>query len=111
MGAGFGPALSAHERHVKILFLCIPGCTGGQNVTRKLGYQGAYLGMSESGHRSCKCGAVYRRTESMAPARQIDSYECAVCGSTLESWNTAWVPAFRLITGPVISEQSHLPDS
>ena len=60
--------------------------------------------MSESGHRSCKRGAVYRRTESMAPARQIDSYECAVCGSTLESWNTAWVPAFRLITGPVISE-------
>jgi predicted SprT family Zn-dependent metalloprotease len=59
------------------------------------------LAMSESNNRSCKCGAIYRRTESMAPERQISSYECAMCGSTLESWNTAWAPSFRLIAGPV----------
>jgi hypothetical protein len=27
--------------------------------------------MAESNHRSCKCGAVYSRTESMAPSRHI----------------------------------------
>jgi hypothetical protein len=61
----------------------------------------AYPGMSEAGHRSCECGAVYRRTESMAKAREISSFECEVCGETLETWNTAWVPTYRLIAGPV----------
>jgi hypothetical protein len=40
--------------------------------------------MIESYHRLCICGAVYRRTESMAPSREIASFECAVCGTTLE---------------------------
>jgi hypothetical protein len=30
--------------------------------------------------RQCKCGAVYRRTEAMAPAREMSSFECTVCG-------------------------------
>jgi hypothetical protein len=34
-------------------------------------------------------------------SREIASFECAVCGQTLESWNTAWVPSFRLIAAPV----------
>jgi hypothetical protein len=56
----------------------------------------------DSHHRSCHCcGAVYSRTEAMASGRQISSFECAVCNTTLESWNTAWVPTFRLIAGPV----------
>ncbi len=54
-----------------------------------------------SGNRICRCGAVYRRTESLAPAREIDSFECAACGETMESWNTAWVPHYRLIVGPI----------
>lgn len=38
------------------------------------------VGMSESGHRSCKCGAVYDRSEHIAEvARKISSFECAVC--------------------------------
>jgi hypothetical protein len=37
----------------------------------------------------------------MAAGRQISSFECSVCGSTLENWNTTWVPAYRLIAGPV----------
>jgi hypothetical protein len=55
--------------------------------------------MNEGHHRSCNCGAVYSRTEAMAPNRQIASFECAVCGATMESWNTAWVPTYRLIVG------------
>jgi hypothetical protein len=62
---------------------------------------GAYRCMPESHHRSCQCGAVYSRTESMAPGRQIDSFECSVCHTTLETWNTAWVPTYRLIAEPV----------
>jgi predicted SprT family Zn-dependent metalloprotease len=52
-------------------------------------------------HRSCKCGAVYRRTESMAKSREVNSFECIHCGETLEHWNSAWVPTYRLIVGPV----------
>src|SRR6266481_5942881 len=37
------------------------------------------VGMSESGHRSCKCG---------------------VCGATIENWNSAWVPRYRFIACP-----------
>jgi hypothetical protein len=54
-------------------------------------------------HRTCRCGAIYRRTEGMAPERQVDSFECSECGVTLESWNTAWVPTYRLIVGPIRS--------
>jgi hypothetical protein len=52
-------------------------------------------------HRTCTCGAVYRRTEAMAPSRQLDSFQCSVCDATLETWNTAWVPTYCLIAGPV----------
>jgi hypothetical protein len=54
-------------------------------------------------HRKCQCGAVYHRTHAMAPRREVNSFECTVCGDTMESWNTAWVPSFRLIVGPVPS--------
>ena len=53
-------------------------------------------------HRHCKCGAIYRRTESMAPAREVNSFECSHCGETLESWNSAWVPSYRLVIGPIV---------
>ena len=55
-------------------------------------------------HRTCTCGAVYKRTEAMAPVRQLDSFQCTICDATLETWNTAWVPTFRLIVGPVPTE-------
>jgi hypothetical protein len=53
------------------------------------------------GNRTCKCGAIYRRTEAVIEAREINSYECVVCGVTLESWNSAYVPTYRLVVGPV----------
>jgi hypothetical protein len=57
--------------------------------------------MSESsGHRSCKCGAVYDRSEHMVAEREISSFECAVCGATIENWNSAWVPRYRFIACP-----------
>jgi len=61
------------------------------------------VGMSESGHRSCKCGAVYDRSEHIAEAREISSFECAVCGATIENWNSAWVPRYRFIACPARS--------
>jgi hypothetical protein len=54
-------------------------------------------------HRTCRCGAVYRRTESMAPSREVNSFECLACGASLENWNSAWVPNYRLIVGPTVS--------
>lgn len=64
-------------------------------------FSGAQAGMSESHHRSCQCGAVYSRTEAMAPRRQIASFECSLCDTTLETWNTAWVPTYQFLAGPV----------
>jgi hypothetical protein len=44
--------------------------------------------MSESsGYRSCKCSAVYDRSEHIVEEREISSFECAVCGKTIENWN------------------------
>jgi len=57
--------------------------------------------MAETRHRACKCGAVYNRSEAMAASREIGSFECGLCGTTMETWNTAWVPAYRLVAGPV----------
>jgi hypothetical protein len=51
-------------------------------------------------HRSCKCGAVYDRSEHIVEAREISSFECAVCGATIENWNSAWVPRYRFIACP-----------
>jgi hypothetical protein len=48
-------------------------------------------------HRKCQCGAIYRRSHAMAPTREMSSFECSVCGATLESWNTTWVPNYRLV--------------
>lgn len=50
--------------------------------------------------RQCRCGAIYHRSEAMAPSRQIDSFECTICGVTLEAWDTAWVPNYRLVSAP-----------
>jgi hypothetical protein len=33
-------------------------------------------------------------------AREISTFECAVCGETIENWNSAWVPRYRFIACP-----------
>src|SRR5258707_15069351 len=45
--------------------------------------------------RSCRCGAVYDRSEHMVAEREISSFECAVCGATVENWNSAWVRRYH----------------
>src|SRR5216684_6005600 len=42
----------------------------------------------------------YDRSEHIAEAREISSFECAVCGETIENWNSAWVPRYRFIACP-----------
>jgi hypothetical protein len=44
-------------------------------------------------------------TESMARWREVSSFECYACGETLESWNTALVPSYRLIVVPVMASE------
>jgi hypothetical protein len=78
-------------------------------LTGKVAVFGAYRGMSESGHRSCKCGAVYDRSEHIAEAREISSFECAVCGKTIENWNSAWVPRYRFIACPATDPNDRHP--
>jgi hypothetical protein len=72
-------------------------------LTGKVAIGCAYTGMSEfplGHHRACKCGAVYDRSEHIEEAREISSFECAVCGATIENWNSAWVPRYRFIACP-----------
>jgi predicted SprT family Zn-dependent metalloprotease len=57
--------------------------------------------MSEPARRTCQCGAIYARNEAMAAGREISSYQCVLCDRTLESWNTTWVPTYRLVMRPV----------
>jgi hypothetical protein len=37
----------------------------------------------------------------MTPSREVNCFECSVCGDTMESWNTAWVPTYKLIVDPL----------
>jgi hypothetical protein len=41
-------------------------------------------------------GAVYDRSEHMIAEREISSFECAVCGKTIENWNSAWVSSISI---------------
>jgi hypothetical protein len=45
----------------------------------------------------------------MASGRQISSFECLLCGTTMETWNTAWVPAYRLVAGPAVMPEKAAP--
>lgn len=62
----------------------------------------AYVFRMTDQHRTCQCGAVYSRTHSMAPSREVNSFECSACGKTMESWDSAWVPNYRMIVGPIV---------
>lgn len=49
---------------------------------------------------SCECGALYERTEEKLTYRDIDTFECRFCGSTLERWSGSRIPVFRLVKEP-----------
>jgi hypothetical protein len=64
------------------------------------------LSMTDQAQRTCQCGAVYARNEQIAPMREISSYQCLICKRTMENWNSAWVPVYRLIVRPIKSSDS-----
>jgi hypothetical protein len=78
--------------------------TAGLFTGKRTG-RSACWNMSESAHRSCECGAVYDRSEHIAEAREISSFECVVCGKTIENWNSAWVPRYRFIACPATESE------
>ena len=61
--------------------------------------QSRYPGMKTS-QVTCKCGALYERTEFHAAPREADSFVCPACGHTLEVFTAADAPRYRLISGP-----------
>ena len=70
-------------------------------------FTGKPTGRSTSWEHVRKCGAVYDRSEHIAESREISSFECAVCGKTIENWNSAWVPRYRFIACPASKSDSH----
>jgi hypothetical protein len=74
------------------------GCIFNYSTTN---FWGIASPMSDVHHRTCACGAVYSRTESSAPGREINSFECKLCDRTMETWNSAWVPTYKFLAGPV----------
>ena len=63
------------------------------------GFEAHIGGMSESDRRACHCGAIYHRTKVKAVSCEINRFECELCGTIIESWNSTWVPRYRLIAG------------
>ena len=57
--------------------------------------------MKDSVHRACERGAIYSRSESMADRRELGSFKCRCCDATLETWDTASVPRYQMLAGPV----------
>ena len=74
-----------------------PDATGRTILTLELNGRD----FSESYHRSCHCGALYDRSEAIAPERQVATFECWLCGTTLERWSSTKVPTYRFLAGPV----------
>ncbi|MEH2478798.1 transposase-like protein [Nitrobacteraceae bacterium AZCC 2146] len=52
---------------------------------------------------TCKCGALYERTEFNAAPRAADRFSCTVCEHTLEVFTGTSAPTYRLISGPLRS--------
>src|SRR5437762_1668154 len=88
------------EPHVPIIVRPLFVIPAGSVVSTYWQYRTGTWMMRSVSCRHCKCGAVYRRTESMANSRELNSFECIHCGETLENWNSAWVPTYRLVVGP-----------
>ena len=57
--------------------------------------------MTNSVHRACKCGAVYSRSERISDQPERGSFNCRCCDATLEIWDTASVPQYQMLAGPV----------
>jgi hypothetical protein len=49
---------------------------------------------------TCKCGALYERTEFHSAPREADSFVCSACGHILKMFSDVKAPRYRLISGP-----------
>ena len=58
-----------------------------------------YLRMATS-QRICQCGAVYERTETHEATVEAGSFDCPVCGHTLEVFSDMSAPRYRLLSRP-----------
>src|ERR1700691_3125675 len=63
-------------------------------INRNAGRQ--LIGMGGRHH----LGIRGRIAPESAESREIRSFECDVCGRTIENWNSAWVPRYRFIACP-----------
>jgi len=44
---------------------------------------------------NCACGAVYERTKPKVMFSDQASFECSVCGKTIEEWSSSRYPTFN----------------
>jgi hypothetical protein len=49
---------------------------------------------------TCRCSAIYERTEFNAAPRETYGFDCTVCAKTLELFTATKAPNYRLISGP-----------
>jgi hypothetical protein len=69
-------------------------------LTGKVAIGGAYRGIQKPVTDPVNAARFYDRGEHIEEAREISSFECAVCGKTMENWNSTWVPRYRFIACP-----------
>jgi hypothetical protein len=49
---------------------------------------------------TCRCGALYERTEFMTRPDDRTAFNCSVCGELMETFKGERSPTYRLISGP-----------
>lgn len=54
---------------------------------------------SKTDDKTCpKCGSVYEVKYHQVPVKDIDSFDCVVCGNELDRWKSTRYPIFELKT-------------
>ena len=52
---------------------------------------------NKAADKTCpQCGSIYRVVYHQVPVKDIDSYNCAVCGLELDSWRSTNYPSYTL---------------
>ena len=88
-------ALLCEEGCEHLQHVCVPKCLSGDASPRRACH---IMGMIQ--RITCPCGAIYERREDKVTFRDKDSYDCRVCGETLDEWNGSRIPRYTLIQRP-----------
>jgi len=57
----------------------------------------ATWGFEKGDDKTCsRCGSTYEVKYHQVPVKDIDSYDCVVCGLELDSWKSTRYPIFTL---------------